>query len=145
MATAYPTVPASSPQEPVNIDLIRRYCPGLAMHTHAQVAAHVAPDANGCWPWDGYINVQGYGSVWCEPTSYGLHQSVEIHRYMYDTLVGPIPEGHYVHHRCEHKPCWHPMHLEPLTPREHLAWHGLIPALPVPWTPPVQLPFAFAR
>ena len=65
MATVYPTVSPTSTQalpadEPEHIDLLRRYSPTLAVHTHAQIAAHVAPDAQGCWPWDGYITPEGY-------------------------------------------------------------------------------------
>jgi hypothetical protein len=131
--------------EPLHIDLIRRYCPGLAVHTHAQVAEHVSPDANGCWPWDGHINPDGYADVWCAPTLYGYQQSVHVHRYMYDVLVGPVPYGHHVHHRCQHKSCWHPCHLEAVTPQEHLQRHGRAPMPPAPWQPPTQLAFAWLR
>jgi hypothetical protein len=101
----------SSSLEPANTDLLRRYCPGLALYTHAHIAAHVAPDANGCWPWDGGIADTGYGHVSLKPTPYGYNGVIAAHRFMYDLLVGPIPEGHDIHHRCHHKPCWHPMHL----------------------------------
>ena len=124
MATAESTLSGI----PDNIDLIRRYCPSLAVHTHEQVAAHVMLDANGCWPWDGPLNQKGYATLTCQPTRYGCPQSVEAHRYFYDTLVGPIPRGYYVHHRCEYKACWHPLHLQAMTPRDHLIYHGLIPA-----------------
>lgn len=108
--------------EPDNVDLIRRYCPGLAQHTHEQVARHVQVDEQGCWPWDGGYSPQGYGTVgvydaWHE------YSTMLTHRYFYSTLVGPIPVGHDVHHRCEHKPCWHPLHLEAVTPTEHKARH----------------------
>jgi hypothetical protein len=130
MATSHSTV--SSPVEPPNIDLLRRYCPGLTEYPHANVAAHIQPDEHGCWPWDAYINAQGYGFGWHEPTSY--YRKVLIHRFMYETLVGPIPYGYQVHHRCHHKPCWHPLHIEAVTPKEHTARHR-----PVLWRPPVQL------
>jgi hypothetical protein len=55
---------------------------------------------------------------------------VPTHRYFYDILVGPIPYGYHVHHRCEYRACWHPLHLEALTPRDHMIRHGLIPPLP---------------
>lgn len=119
----YALVVQDRPAEPENIDLIRRYCPGLAVHTHAEVAKHIQVDAHGCWPWDGNRDEYGYGYVYCGQTPYGLPQSVRVQRYMYDLLVGPIPEGHHVHHRCEDKPCWHPLHLEAVTPTEHKARH----------------------
>lgn len=139
MADAYPTL--SPPVVSDNVDLVRRYCPTLAVHTHAQVAAHLLPDSSGCWSWDGYITPEGYGAVWCAPTPYGYPQSAPTHRYMYDTLVGPIPEGHHIHHRCLYRACWHPLHLEAVTPTEHKARHR---PTPLPWQPPVQLAFTFA-
>lgn len=128
MAIAYHTANGSSIQtttfpEPVNIDLLRRYCPGLAIHTHAEVAACIFPDRHGCWPWPGKPTPDGYGYVWLEPTPYGYQTSCPVHCYMYDALVGPIPEDHHMHHRCEKRPCWHPLHLESVTPTEHCERH----------------------
>jgi HNH endonuclease len=127
MAIAYstpvlPLVQPVPPEEAACVDLLRRYCPGLAVHTHAQVAAHVHVDARGCWPWDGRVNMDGYGYVWSagpwDDTITWL-----VHRYMFDTLVGPIPAGHHIHHRCHTRDCWHPLHLEEVTPKEHAARH----------------------
>lgn len=126
-----------------NVDLVRRYCPTLAVHTHAQVAAHLLPDSSSCWSWDGYITEAGYGEVWCEPTPYGYKTSVPTHRYMYDTLVGPIPYGYHVHHRCGYRACWNPLHLEAVTPQEHCQRHGRGRQPAVPWHAPVQLALAF--
>jgi hypothetical protein len=122
----YALVVQECPTEPENVDLIRRYCPTLAVHTHEQVAKHVHVDEHGCWPWDGSRTDQGYGVV-STGTSREERNTFPTHRYMYETLVGPLPYGYYVHHRCEYKPCWHPLHLEAMTPREHLERHGLIP------------------
>lgn len=117
-APEIPTVPA-----PESIDLVRRYCSGLALHTHAQIAQHILADTSGCWTWDGHINEAGYGMVGTEKTAYGYGGMVPVHRYMYDTLVGPIPEEYHAHHRCHYRACWHPMHLEAVTPKEHSARH----------------------
>lgn len=108
--------------EPAHIDLIRRYCPGLAVYTHTQVAAHGHPDVQGCWPWDGYITPGGYGRVYTEG-SWSERSQFQAHRYMYDILVGSVLPTHDVHHRCEHKACWNPFHLEEVTPKEHSARH----------------------
>lgn len=131
---------------PINTDLLRRYCPGLAVHTHAQVARYVVVDAvTGCWRWPGNCDGQGYGVVWTQPTPYGYQRPVHVHRYMFDTLVAEIPvDVHiHIHHRCEVKDCWNPFHLEAVTPREHRQRHGLAPIPPKPWQQPVQLGFAF--
>jgi hypothetical protein len=141
MAVSQSTLAQSPVQH--NVDLLRRYCPGLAVHTQGQVAAHLRPDTSGCWPWDGSLSDEGYGQLWCEPTPYGSPQSAPAHRYMYDLLVGEIPYGYHIHHRCHYKPCWHPLHLEPVTPKEHCARHRRA-AQPHPWCAPVQLVFAFA-
>jgi hypothetical protein len=138
MATVESTPPVSL--HPDNTDLLRRYCPGLALHSHEQVAAYIVVDADtGCWRWPGSHSPSGYGRVWTEPTAYGYQESVNVHRYMYDTLVGDIPYGLHIHHRCEVRDCWNPFHLEAVTPREHLQRHALIPLPPAPWRPPVQL------
>jgi hypothetical protein len=134
MASLHLNAPVQSSQD--NVDLLRRYAPSLTIHTHAQVAAHIPQDTQGCWPWDGRLTGQGYGAVCCELTPYGYQRSVPAHRYMYDTLVGPIPDDYHVHHRCLHKPCWNLFHLEAVSPKEHKARHR---PTPTPWAPPVQL------
>jgi hypothetical protein len=139
MASTQSTLPVSAVLD--NLDLVRRYCPSLAVHTHAQIAAHLHVDSHGCWPWDASICDDGYGAVSCKPTPYGYRQSVHVHRYMYDTLVGPIPEDHHIHHRCFYRACWNLFHLEPVTPKEHYARHH--PVLKAVWQPPIQLTLAF--
>jgi hypothetical protein len=136
-----PILPPAPLPEPPDIDLIRRYCPTLAPQVQREVATHIRRDAHGCWPWDGTMNsTTGYGYFMTEGNRDTRH-SWHVHRYMYETLVAPIPLGHDVHHRCEHKACWHPLHLEPVTPKEHCARHRHTP--PVPWQPPMQLTLAF--
>lgn len=41
----------------------------------------------------------------------------------YKALVGPVPSGHDVHHKCSVKACWRPDHLELLTTAEHWLKH----------------------
>lgn len=115
------TVSAST--EPANIDLLRRYCPHPSIHTHEQIAAYLLPDDHGCWLWPGTVNPEGYGYVSCKPTAYGLPQSVQIHRYMYDILMHEIPYGYHVHHKCRVRHCWNPFHLQQVTPQEHIDIH----------------------
>jgi len=76
----------------------------------------IEPQPNGCWLYDG------------EPDAYGRQtvagQRVVAHRYVYEVLVGPIPDGHHLHHRCETKGCCNPTHLDVLTPSDHAQLHA---------------------
>lgn len=58
----------------------------------------------------------GYGRISIEV---GLEDYT--HRVVYEAFVGPIPEGLHLHHLCETPACCNPAHLEPLTPKEHVA------------------------
>ena len=66
-----------------------------------------------CWIWLGPKDRQGYGRFRVSPTSNG-----PAHRYAYELLVGPIPDGltlDHVYPRCQNKACVRPTHLEPVT------------------------------
>jgi hypothetical protein len=45
-----------------------------------------------------------------------------VHRFAYEQLVGPIPEG--THHKCENPWCTNPKHLKAVTRKEHIHIHG---------------------
>lgn len=146
MAIAQSTPQAHFPQ-PVttdeNLDLIRRYCPSIPLETQQQLAAQIVATSNGCWHWPGNSTKTGYRSITLKAAHWDDWRGVSLHRYIYDTLITPIPTGIHIHHRCEHPPCWHPLHLEGVTPIEHIARHR--PSVPSvtpqrePWRPPVQL------
>lgn len=42
------------------------------------------------------------------------------HRVVYEALVGPIPEGNELDHRCRNRACVRPSHLEPVTHQENM-------------------------
>lgn len=68
----------------------------------------------GCWLWTAGDNGEGYGRFW---TGTG---SMQAHRFAYELLVGPIPEGLQIDHLCRVRRCVNPAHLEPVTQRENI-------------------------
>lgn len=42
-----------------------------------------------------------------------------VHKWLFMHLVGPVPDGHQLHHECHNRPCCRPGHLTPIKPGEH--------------------------
>lgn len=62
--------------------------------------AHI--DRSGdCWLWTGRLNDSGYG----------MAGQRRVHRWMYELVYGPIPEGLCVCHHCDVRNCVRPDHL----------------------------------
>lgn len=62
---------------------------------------------DGCWTWTAQLTPDGYGRRSKNPKS--------AHRYVYERLVGPIPEGLQIDHLCRNRACVNPAHMEPVT------------------------------
>lgn len=64
-----------------------------------------------CWEWTG-AKTKGYGSIRISnPNRHYL-----VHRWVWENLVGPIPDGLELDHRCRNRACCNPDHLEPVIP-----------------------------
>lgn len=66
-----------------------------------------------CWVWSGPTS-DGYGAV-----QLGRRREY-VHRVVYETLRGPVPDGLELDHLCRQRACYRPDHLEPVTHRENV-------------------------
>ena len=67
-----------------------------------------------CWLWLGPVTADGYGK-----TAVASGRVQTSHRFFYEQLVGPIPDGLQLDHLCRVRNCVNPAHLEPVTVREN--------------------------
>jgi hypothetical protein len=83
-----------------------------------------AESEDGCWIWQGWIDRYGYGR---DNTARKY-----AHRLVYESIVGPIPDGMVMDHlchnadlscaggsECRHRACVNPAHLEPVSRSEN--------------------------
>lgn len=68
----------------------------------------------GCWLWTAWKSYAGYGLFKLDG------KQVKAHRFAYELLVGPIPDGLQLDHLCRIRNCVYPTHLEPVTCRENV-------------------------
>lgn len=94
----------------------------------ANLLGRLEVQSNGCVHFTGQIDRKGYGVA-----SDGNGRKKRAHRLMYELMVGPIPDGRPLDHRCHnedpdcpggvtclHRRCLNPGHLEPSTTKENL-------------------------
>ena len=75
----------------------------------------VNSDPGRCWEWTGSRYRAGYGS-------FGLRgKTNHAHRYVWESMYGPIPEGQFVCHHCDNPPCCNPYHLFLGPPKSNTA------------------------
>lgn len=66
---------------------------------------------NGCWEYTGALNNKGYGTIKRYPEGSSERRTFSVHRYVYQHVVGGIPEGLLVLHKCDNPKCFNPSHL----------------------------------
>lgn len=72
-----------------------------------------------CWLWTGHTT-QGYGTIRVDG------RTVRVHRFSWEMVNGPVPEGLELDHLCRVRNCVNPDHLEPVTHVEN-TMRGLAP------------------
>lgn len=63
-----------------------------------------------CWVWTGCRNDRGYGQA-----AVGNGKRAYVHRWVWEYLVGPVPDGLVLDHLCRNPPCANPDHLQPVS------------------------------
>jgi len=66
-----------------------------------------------CWLWTASRDPKGYGRFKLND------RPVLAHRFAYETLIGPIPDGLQLDHLCRTRNCVNPSHLEPVSNRDN--------------------------
>lgn len=71
--------------------------------------AKIEETSEGCWVWKAARDKDGYGVFKLSQP----RRQVKSHRYAYEQLKGPIPQGLGLDHLCRNRACCNPAHLEP--------------------------------
>lgn len=74
----------------------------------------LSPYLGPCWLCQGWTDWRGYGRFLLNG------RKVVAHRFAYEVVRGPIPEGLELDHLCRVTSCVNPAHLEAVTHRENL-------------------------
>lgn len=74
---------------------------------------------SGCYVFMGAISL-GYGYIMVFDEATQKWRNRRAYRVAYERLVGPVPKGLELDHKCRVRSCWRPDHLEAVTKRENI-------------------------
>jgi HNH endonuclease len=89
---------------------------GLALLPR-RVSCKITLEETGCWLWHGAKSNNGYGTLKIGSRRDCSRKTVLIHRFIFGTLVAPIPKNRELDHSCEVRLCVNPEHLRTVTHR----------------------------
>ena len=72
----------------------------------------------------GYKNGEGYGQKTIRLD--GKQHNFKVHRLMYESILGVIPDGLVLDHLCKTTSCINPEHLEPVSVKENVRRGKLV-------------------
>jgi hypothetical protein len=77
---------------------------------------------SGCWVFTGFLS-RGYGRI-----QITTNRGALVHRVVYESLVGPIPDGLVIDHLCRNRACCNPEHLRVVTQQVNIVAGEGLPA-----------------
>lgn len=79
----------------------------------AFMARQAPPNSDGCRVWTGSKNDRGYGKMWA------IDEYKYAHRYSWERVNGPIPNGMHIDHICRNRACVEVSHLRLATNKQN--------------------------
>src|SRR6516162_1404227 len=73
----------------------------------------------GCWLWMGCKSKRGYVYIGF------FGRNFLCHRFIFELLIGSVPQGFELHHKCKIRHCVNPDHLDVVTRLQHKTQHHI--------------------
>jgi hypothetical protein len=80
--------------------------------------SYVVDEVTACWVWQRSTG-GGYGFFTPTPADGRTFKSARAHRWYWEQVNGPVPEGLELDHLCRNRSCCNPAHLEAVTHQEN--------------------------